>query len=200
VNDNRGTVTILYRREIRPVDLTVCACACGRRNRNLNRPRDGQQVLSRSRFNRVRRLFGYTSARGRPPYMRGPYGKNGPVTSLIHLLLLATSAIDLSSRESIYDFFRRREGERTRERASRSLIRGMHCVHRSTADGQKERKTERLTQARLEATGDKLTSRRRRPSRSLRVDRSPKVWRPGRRRERGDRTSRFSRAVSLLAR
>jgi len=57
VNDNRGTVTILYRREIRPVNLVcVCACrayACGRRNRNLNRSRDGQQVLSRSRFNRA---------------------------------------------------------------------------------------------------------------------------------------------------
>lgn len=53
--------------------------ACGRRNHNLNR--NGQQVLSRARDSITSSR--YTSARARPPYMRGPYGKNRPVTSLI---------------------------------------------------------------------------------------------------------------------
>lgn len=90
VSDNRGTVTILYRREIRPADLT---CVYVR-----TRAEDEIVILivlvTGNRFSRARdsiaRLFGYTSAMGRLPYMRRPYGKNRPVTSLIHLLLLAT--------------------------------------------------------------------------------------------------------------
>lgn len=56
--------------------------------------------------------------------------------------------------------------------ASRSLIRGMHCASIDSRDGQMEKKTERchLTQVRLEATGDKLTSRRRWPSHSGSTD------------------------------
>lgn len=128
--------------------------------------------------------------------MRGPYGKNRPVTSLIHLLLLAASAIDLSSctRKRTISSVVGKVGARAPRVA---LWLEVCIVHRSTADGQKEKKTERcrLTQARLEATGDKLTSRRRWPSRSLRVDRSPKV-RTSETRER-ERSDLDSRGVSF---
>lgn len=123
MDDNRGTVTILYR--VRSDPLISCACtrACvhlfvrthGRRNRNLNRPRDGQQVLSRSRFNRTVSLDIQRAREGRlppPPFLiRGSYGKNRLVTSLIHLLPLARPRLLIYRREKAFDFFYHREND-----------------------------------------------------------------------------------------
>lgn len=68
-------------------------------------------------------------------------------------------------------------------------------MHRSTADGQKERKTERcrLTQARLETTGDKLTSVTEPITQGRQI--SGRFGHP--RRERGDRTSILPRCLSF---
>jgi len=164
----------------------MCVRACGRRNRNLNRPRDGQQVLSSSRFNRPS-LWRYTRARGGvdPLICENRTERTGP---------LRHSPISFVWQPELLIYRREKRfllSQVGRAGARVALWLEVCIVHRSMVNGQKERKTERcrLTQARLEVTGDKPSSR------SGPTD----PWRFGLgRREKGDWTSALAASRCLF--
>jgi len=102
----------------------------GRRNRNLNRPRDGQQVLSRSRFNRTVSLDIQRAREGRLPL---------PPLSLYEDRTVRTGSLRHSSiyfllRDLGYWFIGARRHsissiiERTTCTRVVSLIKRMHCA------------------------------------------------------------------------